>query len=151
MASKAACIVYIEEFAGSVDAVEARLHELDYDVQSFEISKDRATAVRAGELESMPPELRTCLEAADLCVLLLGDDAECLGAIGGLGSDLGCRVVTIGGSPENVPSELDDIADGHLPDVDQPAADEVLGGTRSRIKTDGEPAEERKAKRQKCQ
>lgn len=151
MANKLACIVYLSTFAGSVDAVEQHLQALGYDVHSFEVTKDRANTVVAGELSSLPTELRKCLKDAELCILLIGEDAECLGPIGGLGSDLGCRMVTIGGDPDDVPTDIDDIADGHIPDIEQPEADEVLGGERIRIKPDGEAAPERKPKRQKCQ
>ncbi len=151
MAGKLACVVYLSSYQGSVDAVEDHLQELGYAVVSFEIAKERAEAVRAGDLSSLPDELRECLQKADLCVLLLGDDAEPLGAIGGLGSDMGCQVVTVGGDPENLPSELDDVIDGHVPDTDQPIVDKIFEGTPERIRPDGEPAEARKAKRVKCQ
>jgi len=88
---------------------------------------------------------------ADLCVLLLEDSAEGLAAIGGLGSDMGCQVVTIGGDPEELPSELDDVIDGHVPEIDLPVVDEIIEGEPERIKPDGEPAEERKLRRVKCQ
>jgi hypothetical protein len=151
MASKLACIVYLSSYQGSVEAVEDHLQGLGYDVHSFEVTKARAEAVRAGDVASLPDELRKCLQDAELCVLLLGDEAECLGAIGGLGSDLGCRVVTMGGDPESLPAELDDVIDGHLPDVEQPQVDEVFQGTPERIKPDGTASPDRKPKRVKCQ
>lgn len=149
--ARLACVVYLSSYAGSVDAVEEHLQALGYEVHSFEVTEERARAVRAGALDTLPEELRHCLENAELCVLLLGDDAEALGAIGGLGSDMGCRVVTVGGDPENLPDELDDVIDGHVPDIEQPPADEVFDGAPERIKPDGSPSEERKPKRVKCQ
>lgn len=151
MAGKLACVVYLSSYQGSVDAVEDHLQALGYEVHTFEVTEERAQAVRAGDSSSLPDELRQCLEKADLCVLLLGEDAERLGAIGGLGSDMGCQVVTVGGDPEKLPSELDDVIDGHVPDTEQPTVDEIFEGTPERIKPDGEPAEVRKAKRVKCQ
>jgi hypothetical protein len=68
-----------------------------------------------------------------------------------LGADLGCRVVTVGGDPETVPTELDDVADGHVSDIEQPLADDILGGDRVRVKPDGTATEPRAPKRQKCQ
>lgn len=151
MVKKLACVVYLNSYAGSVAAVEQRLQALGYKVHSFEVTKERADAIVAGDAASLPSELRNCLQECELLVLLLDDDAECLGSIGGLGSDAGCRVVTVGGDPETVPTELDDITDGHIPNIEHPTADEVLGGSRERIKPDGTVSDERKPKRVKCQ
>lgn len=151
MARKLACVVYLSSYRGSIDAVEERLQALNFEVHTFEVTEERAQAVQAGDLSSLPDELRQCMQTADLCVLLLDERAEGLAAIGGLGSDMGCQVVTIGGDPEVLPAELDDVIDGHVPDIDLPIVDEVIEGEPERIKPDGEPADERKANRVKCQ
>jgi hypothetical protein len=151
MDRKLACVVYLSSYVGSLARVEARLLKLGYEVHSFEVSKDRADAIVAGDKASLPDALRDCLEQSELCVLLIDESAGSLGTIGGLSSDLGCRVVTVGKDLESLPIELDDIADGHLPDVDHQKADEVLGGERVRINVDGTELPLREPKRQKCQ
>ena len=151
MANNLACVVYLSSYRGEVAAVEQRLQVLGYEVQSFEVTKERASAVQTGDPSSLPSELRKCLDKADLCVLLIDEDADCLGAVAGFGSDFGCRVVTVGGEPDDVPSDVDDIADGHVPDIERPEADEILCGKPERIQTDGVAAPVRKPARVKCQ
>lgn len=151
MAKDVACIVYLPSNVGSVEEVEQRLASQGYEVRSFEVTKERAAAVKAGQWETLPNELAACLEEAVLVVLLIDEDANLLGPIAGLGSDAGCRVVSIGGSPDDLPVDLDDIIDGHIPSVDAPNADEVIGGKPDRIEPDGESASPRKPVRVKCQ
>ena len=151
MATKLACVIYLESYTGSVLAIKNKLDEQGYEVHSFELAKNLASDVRMGHWETLPDQIAACLRDADLVVLLIDDDAETLGPIAGLGSDAGCRVVTVGGNPDNLPESLDDIIDAHLPNLDIPQAGEIIGGVSDRLSDEGRSAAKRKPRRVKCQ
>lgn len=151
MAEEFACIVFLPSSRGKVEEVEQRLISQGYQVHTFEITNDRAAAVKSGDWGSLPKELADCLEEAALVVFLIDEGGSLLGPIAGLGSDAGCRVVSIGGGPSELPEGLDDVIDGHIPNVNAPDADDIIGGKPDRIESDGQAAPPRKPKRVKCQ
>jgi hypothetical protein len=132
------------------DEVAAQLRNDDYEVCVAEVTKDVAQSVKAGDVSSVPKEVAQCLSDADICIILVSDDVD-LGAIGGMASDSGCRVVTVGGSPDELPVEFDDIIDGHVPRPDSPQLPDIIEGEPALIRPDGTIAPRRKPKRVKCQ
>ena len=151
MAQKLACVIYLSSYSGSVAATEEKLVEQGFAVHVFEIAKALASQVSIGQWDTLPAEIADCVKKADLVVLLIEDDAELLGPIAGLSSDAGCQVVTVGGEPDALPDGLDDIIDGHLPNLEIPQAEEILGGATNRLGQDGDPVAPRKPRRVKCQ
>lgn len=150
MATKKACVVHTPSKKAGAETVVSRLRGEDYEVCVAEVSVEIAKDVKAGEMASLPADVRGCLEGADVCVILIDEEVN-LGVIGGLASDGGCRVVTIGGSPDNLPAELDDVVDGHLPAPDSPELVDVVSGVPERVRPDNKPAPPREPDRVKCQ
>jgi hypothetical protein len=150
MATKKACVIFTAAKQSEADAVSANLQEAGYEVCMAEVAAAEAAAVKAGQQGSLPAKVQGCLDGAEVCVILM-DEAADFGGIGGLASDGGCRVITVGGNPEDLPEELDDIIDGHLPSPDSPDLVDVVEGEPERVRPDNEPASPRKPPRVKCQ
>jgi len=150
MATKKACILHTPQKKVDAEAVSKRLRAEGYDVRVTGVSIQTAKSVEAGDRSTLPPTAAECLENATLCVILVDEDG-CLGTVGGLASDAGCRVITVGGSPDALPNDLDDIADGHVPSPDAPELVEIAKGKDERIAPDGTRAPPRKPNRVKCQ
>jgi hypothetical protein len=150
MATKKACILHTPQKKADAEAVAKRLQAEGYDTCVTGVSSQTAKSVQAGDMSTLPSTVAECLKDASICVILV-DEEGCLGAVGGLASDAGCRVVTVGGSPDALPKELDDIADGHVPSPDTPDLIDIANGKDERITPDGSSAPPRKPKRVKCQ
>lgn len=150
MATKKACVVHTPAKKTDAEAVRERLSNDGYSVCLTEVSASEANAVEAGDRSSLPVDVRECLEGAEICVILV-DDVVGLGAIGGLASDMGCEVMTVGGSPEDLPDSLDDVTDGHVPTPDAPQLEEIVQGKPEMIRPDNTRAKPRDSDRVKCQ
>jgi hypothetical protein len=150
MAAKKACILHTPQKAAEAEEVGKRLRADGHEVCITGVSSQTAKAVKAGDKSSLPITVAECLNGASVCVLLI-DDEKSLGAIGGIASDSGCRVVTVGGSPEALPTELDDIVNGHVPTPDTPELVDIVDGEDIRIEPDGSQAPRRKSDRVTCQ
>jgi hypothetical protein len=148
--AKKACVIHTKGKQAEADATSAKLQDVGYEVCMAEVTAGEAAAVKAGEHGSLPARVQDCLSGAELCLILVDDEVG-LGIVAGLASDGGCRVVTVGGSPEDLPEELDDIIDGHLPSPDAPDFVDVIEGEPERVGPDNEPAPPRKPPRVKCQ
>lgn len=150
MALKKACIIFTTTKEVEAEATAAQLRDNGYSVCMAEVTAEVGGAVKAGDQASLPAEVADCLQDAEVCIILIDETGD-LGAIGGLASDRGCRVVTVGGSPDDLPQELEDIIDGHAPSLDAPELMDVVKGEPERIKSGHEPAPGRKPDRVKCQ
>ncbi|MGN6155713.1 MAG: hypothetical protein ACTHN4_08255 [Sphingomicrobium sp.] len=150
MATKKACVIYTPQKKTEAQSTAGRLQDDGFDVCLTEVSAEVANAVQAGNQSSLPTDVKDCLDGAEVCVILV-DEAIDLGGIGGIASDVGCRVVTVGGDPDKIPTELDDIIDGHVPSPDDPELIGVVEGQPERIKPDHTSAPPRKPDRVKCQ
>ena len=148
--AKKACIIFGSGKQAEADKAAAQLQEAGYDVCLAKVTGEEATAVKAGDHDSLPEPVQDCLSGAEVCIILVDDDVD-FGGIGGLASDDGCRVVTVGGSPDALPEGLDDIIDGHVPSPDAPNLIEIVEGEPERIQPDNSPASPRKPDRVKCQ
>ena len=154
MATKKACVIFSAAKQAEADQVVQRLKNEGFEVCAQEVAPDVAQAVKCGDTTSVPAQVADCLEGADVCVILVDKDANASAAMGGLAgiaSDGGCRVITVGGSPEALPRELDDIIDGHVPSAENPDLIGIVQGRTDRIKPDNKPAEKRDEDRVKCQ
>lgn len=154
MELKRACVIFSAAKRDEADQVVQRLRDEGYEVCATEVVPEVAQAVKANDATSLPPEVASCLDGAEVCVILVEQDAaasSCMGGLAGIASDGGCRVVTVGGSPESLPVELDDIIDGHAPSPDAPDLIDIIAGRPDRIKPDNSPAPERDEDRVKCQ
>jgi hypothetical protein len=153
MAAKKACVLYGSEQEVAAEAAAERLRKDGYEVCASEVTAEEARTVRAGDLTSLPPQVSECLKGAELCLILLAErnPSADLGPLAGLASDAGARVVTLGGSPEELPTELDDVIDGHVPSVDAPRFDEVVCGVPERLRPDNTTVPRRDEDRVKCQ
>ena len=101
MATKKACILHTPQKKAEAEAVSKKLQADGYDVCVTGVSTQTAKSVEAGDKSTLPLTVAECLENASLCVILV-DEEGCLGAVGGLASDAGCRVMTVGGSPRTL-------------------------------------------------
>lgn len=150
MAADKACVLHIPQKRTEAEEVGARLRANGYEVCITGVSSQTAKAVKAGDASSLPSTVADCLDGAVICVILV-DGEGTLGAIGGIASDSGCRVVTVGGPPDGLPQELDDVIDGHVPYADSPELIDIVQGEDARVTPDGKRAPTRKPKRVKCQ
>ena len=150
MATKKACVIHTTSKKAEAEAVAKQLSDKGFQVCVTEVSAEEANAVKSGDSSSMPNAVQECLEGSEVCVVLV-DEAVDLGGIGGIASDQGCRVVTVGGDPDNLQTNLDDIIDGHVPSPDDPELVDVVEGEPDRIKPDHTPAPPRKPDTVKCQ
>lgn len=151
--AKRACLVYTASTAGDRDAVRKRLEDGGYDVCEVEAQLADAVAAEAGEA-AIPADLQACIDASEVCIFLIPDDASALGDVGsgiGVGNASGKRVVAVlAGQPKNLPQKVDDLADAVVC-VD---SDELIPAVEGKPvweapgKEDGQP---RKTKRVKCQ
>lgn len=154
MAAKKACVIHTEAKRSDAENVAGRLASDGYEVCITEVSADEAKAVQSGDSSSLTAEVRACIDGADLCVILVDDDADIcagLGGIAGAASDGGCRVITVGGEPEEVPEPLDDIIDGHVPAADSADLLDIANGRSDRVKSDRQSAAKRSEDKVKCQ
>jgi hypothetical protein len=150
MATKKACVLHTPEKKAEAEAVSKRLQADGFEVCVTGVSTQTAKSVKAGDTSTLPTTVEACLKDASVCVILVDDEGS-LGAVGGLASDAGCRVLTVGGSPDALPNDLDDVADGHVPSPDAPELVDIANGKDERIAPDGTSAPPRKPKRVKCQ
>ncbi len=148
-----ACVIFTSAKEAEADEVMGRLKAEGYEVCAARVPAEIAKAAK-DENSSPPAEVAECLDGAEVCVILVDEDptvSSGMGGFGGSASDGGCRVVTVGGDPENLPSELDDIIDGHVPSPDSPELIDVAAGRPERIKPDNTSAPKRDEDRVKCQ
>jgi hypothetical protein len=150
MTTKKACVIHTPPKKSEAEATAARLENDGYSVCITEVTAAVVNVVQAGDKNSLPDEVKECLDGAQVCVVLV-DDAIDLGPIAGIASDIGCEIVTVGGSPADLPTSLDDITDGHLPTPEAPQFEEVVEGKPEMIKPDNTPSKDRDADRVKCQ
>jgi hypothetical protein len=150
MTTKKACVIHTPPKRSEAEAAAARLKNDGYSVCVSEVTAAVANAVKAGDKNSLPGEVQDCLAGAEVCVILV-DEAIDLGAIAGIASDMGCEIITVGGSPADLPTSLDDITDGHLPSPEAPQFEEVVEGKPDMIKPDNTPSKDRDTDRVKCQ
>lgn len=150
MATKKACILHTPTKKAEAAEVGARLEQHGYEVCITAVSTQTAKSVEAGDKSTLPSTVADCLDGASLCVILV-DEEGTLAAVGGIASDSGCRVVTVGGSPDALPSQLDDIAHGHVPAPDTPELLDIVDGQDARIAPDGTQLPRRKSDRVTCQ
>ncbi len=154
VATKKACVIYTPEKAAEAAKVAARLGDDGFAVCREEVTSEEAITAKASNTSSLPAQVLQCLEGAEVCVILLEEDVGTdagMGGISGIASDGGCRVVTVGGSPEALPTELDDIIDGHVPSADSPDLIDIVNGRPDRIQPDDTSAPKRDEDRVKCQ
>jgi len=142
--------LYTPPQQAQAEVTVARLRDEGYEVCAVEVIAEVAKAIKAGESASLPAEVQDCLAGAEVCVILVDETVD-FGALGGLASDGGCRVVTVGGSPDALPAALDDIIDGHVPSPDAPELVDVVEGETERVRPDHTAAPPRKPDRVKCQ
>jgi hypothetical protein len=150
MATKKACVVHTASKKMEAEAVAKQLSDEGFQVCVTQVTAEEASAVKSGDSASVPGAVQECLEGAEVCVILI-DEAIDLGGIGGIASDGGCRVVTVGGDPDDLASDLDDIIDGHVPSPDDPELVDIAEGEPDRIKPDHTPAPPRNPDTVKCQ
>lgn len=148
--AKKACIVFCQAKASEAEAVAKRLQGDGFETCMAEVTFTDAKAVKAGDTLSLPSAVNECLDGAEVCVILVDED-NAFGGIGGLASDEGCRVVTVGGDPTDLPTDLDDIIDGHVPSPDSPELCDIVEGEPERVQPDNSPAPPRNPDRVKCQ
>lgn len=151
MSTKKACVIFTAAKEAEVGQVVQRLSEAGYEVCTTEVEPDIAKAVKAGAVASVPTEVANCLSGAEVCVILLDQELDAFGGLAGVASDGGCRVVTVGGDPEKLPADLDDVIDGHVASSQNPDFVEIVNGRPERIKPDNSPATRRKVNKVKCQ
>lgn len=154
MTEKKACVIFTASKEAEAKHVVQRLSDSGYEISAIEVTHEIAEAAKAGDQASIPPEIASCLNDAEVCVILFEEETAASGALGGLAgiaSDAGCRVVTIGGDPDELPSDVDAIIDGHVPSSETPDLIDVVNGRPRRIRPDNTQAPGRDPERVKCQ
>jgi hypothetical protein len=150
--AKKACVLFGSEKTNEAEQLRVQLEQAGCTVCLTEITIDVAKVVQNKDAENFPEEVTICLDGADLCFILISEGIlGCAGAIGGAASDGGCRVISIGGSPDNLPTQLDDLVDSHLPDVNDENLPSVVDGESICIGPDKVRRPTRKEDRVKCQ
>jgi hypothetical protein len=151
MSNNEACVLYTSARHADALSLEIRLKALGLDVCLAEIAAEVAQRVKSGDRSSLPAGVAECLEGASLCFVLVDETGDSMGALAGIASDMGCRVISIGGSPEDLPDSLDDIVDAHLPDIGNDRLPDAVSGEAIRVRPDNSLAPARKENRVKCQ
>ena len=150
--SKKACVLYGATKTAEAEHLKAELEKSDCTVCLTEVTAAVGQNVQQGLMLGLPDEVAACIDGADLCFILLSDEiAEVSGSLAGAASDRGCRVVSIGGSPSDLPQALDDIIDAHLPSPGNEHLPAVIGGECIRVGPDKTRAHDRDEDRVKCQ
>lgn len=152
MAGKA-CVIFSPTKEAEAEQVVVRLRAEGYDVCAITVTPEVAAAAKEGS-SSLPTDIAACIAGAEVCVILVDVDpgaSSALGGLGGMASDGGSRVVTVGGDPKALSAELDDIIDGHVPSPETPELIDIVGGRPDRIAADNTPADKRNEDRVKCQ
>ncbi len=150
METKKACILHTPKNKADADVVAQKLGNNGYDTCVTEVTAEEAKSVRTGDASSISSAVKDCLDGAEVCVIIL-DEAVDFGGIGGIASDGGCSVVTVGGDPDDLPSDLDDVIDGHVPSPDDSELVVIVEGEPNRVKPDHTTAPPRKPDTVKCQ
>lgn len=150
---KQACLVYVTATANLRAEARARLEAEGYEVCEVLTDLDEAIAAEAGE-PVLSPDLRACIDGAELCVFLLPDDAAedgGLGAGGGYASELGKPfIAVVVGAREALPEAFDADAAGIVRDCDEDLAGAIRGDPSFK-KPDGSNVSARKTDHVKCQ
>ncbi len=146
-----ACIIYLTSLKVEADAVAAKLATEGYTCCLEEVEAAVADAI-LNDVTAIPPRILDCLKDADCCILLLGQDEtdEAMGAIGGVASDGGCRVVAVSDQvaddlAKNVDVFVDAVVSCDLDDI----MDIVKGKDRWPSDAEGK-AVKREIRRVKC-
>lgn len=147
-----ACIVYIASLKIEAATVATKLDAEGYTYCLEEVDAAVADAI-LNDITAIPQRILDCLKDANCCVLLLGQNEtdEAMGAIGGVASDSGCRVVAISDQvaddmARNVDAFVDAVASYDLDDI----LDIVKGKDRWPADRGGN-AVKREIRRVKCQ
>ena len=148
-----ACLIYVAETEARRGVVAERLKAQGYDV--CEVSADLATAelARSGASD-LPPELKACIDGADLCVILLPAEPDRDGAIGaaaGYADGQRRRIVcVVEGDRTAYPQTIDDVCKSVVRG-ESPNLDEAIKGGEFWEGPDGKPAPERDYTTVRCQ
>jgi hypothetical protein len=151
---KTACIIYVDATANMRGAVRKKLQDEGFEVREVKASIDDASAAQAGNDTALPPELKRCIEEADLCVFLLPEAKSkdgLINAAAGLANALNKRAVGIvSGKREDYPVNLDDRAAAMVREGSSRISD-AFKGKEIWEKTDGSATADRPIKHIKCQ
>ena len=151
--TKKGCLVYVTATAGLRAGARARLEAEGYKVCEVLADLDDAIAAEAGE-PFLSADLKACIDAADLCVFLLPEDAAgdgCMGAGGNYASELGKPfIAAVEGAREVLPQAFDADAAGVVHGLDEELTDAIRGNSSFK-KPDGSNAPLRKTDHIKCQ
>lgn len=151
--AKNACLIYVTATADLRAGARARLEAEGCQICEVLADLDDAAAAEAGQ-PAISPELKACIEAADLCIFLLPEDGSedgCIGAGGNYASELGKPfIAVVAGGRETFPQAFDADSAGIVHDCDDGLVDAIRGDT-SFNKPDGSEAPPRKTDHVKCQ
>lgn len=151
--SKRACLVYVTATAGARASARTRLEAEGFEVCEVLADIDAALAADAGEVD-LPPDLKACIDGAELCVFLLPEDEAsdgCLGAGGGYASEIGKPfVAVIDGARETFPDVFDADSAGIVHDCNEGLADAIKGDPSFKS-PDGTKVDDRSINHVKCQ
>lgn len=150
---KRACLVYVTATSGARASARSRLEAEGFEVCEVLADVDAALAAKAGR-EDLPPELKACIDGAELCVFLLPEDGASdgyLGAGGGYASEIGKPfVAAVVGARETLPAVFDADAAAIVHDCDSRLADAIKGDSSFK-KPDGTKTDDRSIRHIKCQ
>jgi hypothetical protein len=147
-----ACIIYLASLKVEADAVAAKLAVEGYTNCLEEVEAAVADAI-LHDVAAIPRRISDCLKDADCCVLLLGQDEtdEAMGAIGGVASDGGCRVVAVSDQvADNIAKSVDAFIDAIVPCDLEDLIDIVKGKDHWPADAGGKEVQ-REIRRVKCQ
>lgn len=151
--AKKACLIYVTATAGMKAGARARLEAEGYEVCEVLADLDDAAAAEAGQ-PAISPDLKACIDAAELCIFLLPEDGSRDGGIGAGGSyasELGKPVIAVAtGSREAFPQVFDADSAGIVHHYEDGLLDAIRGDT-SFNRPDGSKAPPRKTDHVKCQ
>ncbi|MEG8033703.1 hypothetical protein QP179_20030 [Sphingomonas aurantiaca] len=150
---KRACLVYVTATSGARASARSRLEAEGFEVCEVLADVDAALAAEAGR-EDLPPDLKACIDGAELCVFLLPEDGAsdgCMGVGGGYASESGKPfVAVVGGERETIPAVFDADAAAIVYDCDSELVDAIRGDTSFK-KPDGTRVDDRSINHVKCQ
>ncbi len=151
--AKKACLIYVTATAGLRAGARARLEAEGYEICEVLADLDDAVAAEAGQ-PAISPQLKDCIDAAEVCIFLLPEDGSgdgCIGAGGNYASEVGKPfIAVVAGSRETLPQSFDADAAGVVHDCEDGLVDAIRGDT-SFNRPDGSKAPPRKIDHVKCQ
>lgn len=110
MTSKA-CIVHTPEFDQFIPSIIDHFHNKGFNVCIAAANKTTAESAKAGDLSAVSPEVKACLENADICIFLVPEKkCDSIENAANYASKNGNLIVAVAENTLTLPKIFDDLA-----------------------------------------